>query len=223
MKPDVPDGHVMLRAVFDQVSLTMLLDTEPPSLSGDFGGWESLPVPRKRAVRYWAANPEAKLALPVILLKGATTVTDQVKRLQSIGTGTATPGGGFRGPRQLEVFGQVPPLPLTRWVIDDVSWGDSLYTNNRLIRQHLVITLGEPPDLDAIDVDKGGRSKYRTKNGKRVKHPTAKLLADETLQEFAARTLGNPTRWSEIAKLQKPPIKDPRKPGRPRMLKLPRA
>lgn len=216
--PDVPSGHVLLRAPFTGDELLMLLDQAPPTPSGGFGGWQSVDIPRDRPVRYWGSAPEEGLEVAVVLLKGEETVTAQLRTLRAIGA-----SDGPTRPRQVEIFGQLPPLPIDRWVIDDVTFGDALYTaGNRIVEQRLTIKLGEPPDADGVSVRGGGRSRYRTRNGKRAKRPTAALLQGETLQEFAARTLGNPSRWNEIAKLQKPPIKNPRKPGKAgRRLRLP--
>jgi nucleoid-associated protein YgaU len=212
-------GTITIRTPVDESTLTFLLDETAPTPSGDFGGWETVNIPRKRPIRFWSTNPEAKLEVQVILFKEpALTVASQIKRLREMGTGTDD-----RRPRQVELSGQLPPLPVTRWVIDDVSWGEPFYDRSgNLIRQRLTIQFGEPPNLDAIDVRKGGRSKYRKKDGSRAgKVRYATIRKGETLQEFSARVLGNPSRWKDIAKIQKPPIRDPRKVRDGRKLRLP--
>lgn len=219
----VPPGHVRIRAPFTSDELTLLLDEDPPKPSGDIGGWQSIVVPRRRAVRYWSSTPEAGLEINVILQDINGSIDGQIGLLTSMGSAVES-GKERRRPRRVELDGQLPELPLKRWVIDDVTWGDAIYEGLKPVRQHLTIKFGEPPDDKIVKVGAGGRSKFRTGKGKKKSKSTAKLLAGETLQEFAARVLGNPSRWREIAALQKPRIKDPRKPGKPgRALRLPKS
>lgn len=222
MKKNVAWGHIRIYAPDTNNAVTFLLDTNPPKPAGEYGGWSSIAVPRHRAIRYWSGTPDPSVAVDVIVLPGVFSVDRQLRALRQIGASVEIAGRQV-APYPVELSGQLPPLPLQRWVINDVTWGDAIYEELKLVRQHLTITFGAPPEDDAVRVGAGGRSKFRTRSGKKKKKLTAKLLEGETLQQFAARVLGNPGRWREVAALQKPKIKDPRKPGAAgRALKLPK-
>lgn len=211
-------GYVRLESYVDDELTLLLDDNASPVPSGTVGGWESIEVAGHKPARRWKGPPEDRLTLQVVVTQfGGLSVLDQLSTLTTLGT--TRPGG--KRPRAVRVVGQVLPHSREWWVIDDVTYDpDATWEDGVPELVKLTITLGPAPSSIEIKVGDGGRSRWRTKDGKRIKRPRVALNKDETLQEFAARVLGNPSRWREVAKLNK--IKDPRRPGpKGRKLRIP--
>lgn len=122
----------------------------------------------------------------------------------------------------VKVRGTVPPqLSKRKWLIQSITPGDGNSTltddRNRLLRDTAVITLIEPETADLVNRPV---RKAQRKSGKSKKRHPVKARKDDTLITIAARELGDPGRWHEIADAN-PGVADPTRLKRDQVIKLP--
>lgn len=117
------------------------------TISGGVGGWETLDRPRNTPATAWVGTPAKTLELPLLLdgREAGGIGIDQVvegacRRLERWGMPTGKTGQ----PDILRVDGLVRVSSASRWVIQDIAWGE--YEVNEAaqrVMQVLTLTLLE--------------------------------------------------------------------------------
>jgi hypothetical protein len=171
------------------------LTDEAPTITGGYGGWDTVQRPKKASLTVWEGRDPFQLTIPLLLSRAGQPVSSDIHDIAVLSSGTS------KGrPPLVQVFGTIM-LPVHAgddWVIQDVSWGESIWrqTDAVIIRQHVTLTLLEFVDDQLLPAStlasrRDGRAiirHYRVKKG-------------DTLRSIAARQLGDPRRWSDIAVL----------------------
>jgi nucleoid-associated protein YgaU len=187
--------HVTLQAWTVQLSVTALLGADGGKLTGGYGTWAEVTVPRRQGITQWSGQSLFGMDLD-LMLDGwgkQVSIERQIATLDKL----ATRQPGMLTPPSLRIFGAVA-RPSTRWVITGFDWGDCLrstHTGERLRQEVVVHLLEYREDTDVLSVPRGPASskaprKYRVKSG-------------DNLKKIATRMLGKSSRWHDIAKLNK--------------------
>lgn len=235
-------AYVTIRCNDPRTHLRLLLGQERPDVSSGYGGWEEIERPGRTTAIHWKGLPARRLALPLLFdnfAEGESIETD-IRALERL----ASPRDGGEPP-SVKVSGKggvVPPFYEGKsWVVDALSWGDALMNlHGNRIRQAVTVTLLEAVAAEVISPAKKRKSKHARKSGGNRKRgakdkryvakagkwrlgPAAVAIAThfdgEDLMAIAARELGDPGRWREIADLNG--IRDPRAVKLGQVLRMP--
>lgn len=142
----VPPGYVRLRCTDPAVTVVALLGADPPQLTGGFGGWSLVARPRETSMTVWDGVEPFELELPILLDEFAANRTQEAKIRGLI---RVSRGDRESPPGIVTVTGF--PLPVKRWVITDIGFGDPIRraSDAQRVRQSVTLTLREyvPPEL----------------------------------------------------------------------------
>lgn len=189
-------GHyVTLQAWTVQLQVTALLGPAGAQLSGGYGSWQQVAVPRDLAFTQWAG--QNLLTMDVDLLidgwGAQKSVENDVTSLEKL----ATRQPGMQTPPSLRIFGPVP-RPGTRWVIASLDYGDALrsYSTGQRLRQAMTVHLLQyNEETDVVTQPRGSAASKAPRK--------YKVKAGDDLHKIAARLLGKASKWPDIAKLNK--------------------
>lgn len=139
------------------------------TISGGVGGWESLDRPRSSAAAAWVGTPPKTLELP-LLLEGREAggvgvdrvVEGSCRRLERWGLPTGRTGE----PDVLRINGMVRVSSSSRWVIQDIAWGEyEVNDAGQRVMQALTLTLLEREAVDLVaSRAKRARKRRQAKN-----------------------------------------------------------
>lgn len=172
---------------------------ESPSISGGYGGYQSTLRPKRAPLTDWQGRDLFILTVPLILSRGGKSIHDDRAALDALATGTR-----HNPPPPVKVFGVPEPVGASgSWVIQDPGWGDLLRrSDGALYRQFVTLTLLEYIDetlLQASTQDSRVNGHVVVEHYTVTKHDLS--LKSSALQHIAAKTLGDGTRWPDIAVL----------------------
>lgn len=174
--------HLTTKAGKTKVGAAVALDPAGfEKRGGGVGGWESLARPRQQSAAAWVGTPAETLELPALLQgidragPGRDVIVDtECARIESWGR----PAADATQPALLQVAGVVGVPTTTRWVLQDVSWGECI-TNaaGRRVQQEVTLVLlrylepklvQSPARKARIRKPKGkGKAKPKSKGGKK--------------------------------------------------------
>lgn len=112
-------------------------------LSGQAGGWESLPRARRTAAAGWVGTPETTYELTVMLdgLGNGRTSDRSVERECRLVDSWGLPTKKTDEPPILSITGLVLVAPRTRWVLQSIALGERI-RSARGFRVQQTMTLG---------------------------------------------------------------------------------
>lgn len=222
------------------IRVTGIRGAEAPKILGGYGGWTTVPRPRKKALTEWQGIQPLTLRVP-LLFDGHPddSVELQCARLEQLAGTVLTRVGGRSEPPLLRVIGAVPHSTSVGvdWVVADngLDWTEPiLYSQNgyrtrqavnvtllQYVADDRVDTLGaaEQARLEALE-QAARRAREAGVGGAppaHAKHYTVKQ--GDSLSSIAADQLGDFRRWVEIAALND--ILDPRRVRVGQVLRLP--
>jgi nucleoid-associated protein YgaU len=220
---DVAAAHQAAQATIDQaagdiviagsVTVGGWLTDEPPIVSGGYGGFQPHPRPLKTALTQWEGRDPFQLTVPLLLDVGGDAVSPAIRALDQLAVHDKnTPA------ETVKVTGaiHIPEQAGEDWVINDLAWGAVLRraSDTVIIRQHVTVTL-----LEHITDTLLAASTLSARHGNRIRIRHYRVHKGDTLQSIAARQLGDPKRWADIAALNGLRSSGQLRPGR--LIRLP--
>jgi hypothetical protein len=182
------------------VVVVALLGGEPAKPTG-YGGWQSIPRPKRTPMSDWVAGEHPRMPLPILLdgFRENRSVQQSFDRLEAMARKK-----GQKRPPTVSIAGPVHHTDVV-WVIENIDWGDS-YRNDDgvLVRQPATLELMEFEPGDVVTSSQRARDLAVFGPGSRYN-----VRAGDTLMKIAARKLGDADRWKEIAELNN--LRDPRR------------
>ena len=186
---------VMLSAATVALTVTAVLDEAGASITGGYGGWEQVLVPRQDPFTQWNGRGLYTMDL-AIMLDGwgrQASIEPGCKSIEAM----ALRDPGMLTPPPIRLYGAVPH-PELKWVVTGIDWGDVIRNSRsgQRMRQRLVLHLMEYRDgTTLVALPKASAS---------VKSPRKyKVKAGDDLKKIAARMLGKSSAWPSIVKLNK--------------------
>lgn len=186
---------VMLQAWTVNLSVTCLLGADGAKITGGFGTWETVAVPRNLALTQWQG--QALMTMDISLMiddwHRQNSVEPALKKLEAL----AVRQPGMLTPPSLRLVGPVP-YPKLRWVITGIDYGDALRnkrTGARMRQELTVHLLQYRAETDLMELPRAKATakpprKYKVKKG-------------DDLKELAKRFYHNAKKWQLIEKANK--------------------
>jgi LysM domain len=189
-------GHtITIQAWTVQLSVTCLLGADGGKLTGGFGKWTEIAVPRSDPLTEWTGR--ALFAMDLDLMVDGwhrqASVEQALAKLEAM----AQRIPASLTPPPLRLYGAVPK-PGLKWVISGIDYGDclrSVRTGQRL-RQELTLHLLEYREETTLQ--KLPRATATSKPPRKYK-----VKKGDDLKKIAARLLGKSSAWEDIVKLNK--------------------
>lgn len=226
--PDVatPPFCVGFYSAKPKLAMIALLGPLAPTVSGGYGGWSEVQRPRRPAMTKYDGRAPFKLDID-IMIDGYMFDQPVERAIEQLDKLAIHDERRDDEPPRVKVFGPLRPRFLNmEWVILDIEWASEspdVITNQGgdHLRQRAMVHLSEYVPDDRIKLDLGGRkgAAARKKKAKKAGQRSATVRHGESLQEFAKRTMGDRSKWKEIAKLNH--IRDPKRIHAGQKLKLP--
>jgi hypothetical protein len=126
------------------MSFTCLLDGEPATPTGGYGGWDIIDRPRRMGITQWGGRQPLQMDIP-ILIDGFKD-RDDVELECSILEKMAWPkdvqdGGGTVAPPIISIECDAIPHDKLDYVIADLQWGAVIRANasGKRVRQHAIV------------------------------------------------------------------------------------
>jgi LysM domain-containing protein len=229
-------GYVTIRSSSPPTTLTVRLGEDRPTVSAGYGGWDEIARPRRVGVVTWTGSPVRRMDVSVLFDTWAqgTSVEDDIAALDTL----ARPRRGGSPPTiTLDAAGSHLPYKGLTWVIEALAWGDALMNvHGNRTRQAATLSLLEYVS-DQLVQERSPANRRQAKAARKTGQNTKKSAAErrtaakrgktsrahvgahtlavlgtaydgEDLVSIAARELGDPNRWREIADLNG--LRDPR-------------
>jgi hypothetical protein len=198
---DLGKTRVFLRCKNPALELAVRLGPGEVVPSGGVGGAEAIELPHNRSAVHWETHPPLALTLPLLFdgHQKDLNVEDELADLRRLAR--AEPGA--RRPPSVVVEGPIP-LSGTAWLINGLEYGACIRRESDDKRTRQVVTVQLIEDREVEDVIKRTRRRPARTSGR-----THTVKRGETLRSIAAKhkVKGG---WRALAKLQRPPIRDPR-------------
>lgn len=181
-KKPLKPGHVRLTSRNRKVNIKGWIDETNPRLTGGWGGWEVTERPRQVGVTTWKGVEPFTLEFGMILNgdrvqsdHGFESVEPDIRELVS-----AARGDSAQYPNLMTIDG-IKSLPVDRWVIESMEFGDAIRraTDFHRIRQQITFTMREyvPPAYEPTNKKALNRALGRTVTVKVKKNDTAAIIA----------------------------------------------
>jgi hypothetical protein len=200
----VRQGHlagsheVHIFALTRPAKITALLAESGARVTGGFGKWEEIAVPRGEPFTQWVGRSLLTMDIE-LMLDGYHTHRSVERAIQTIeematAPGPRPPGEAPVTPPPIRIVGAAPHTERT-WVIASLDWGETIrdLTTGARLRQAVTLHLLEYVEeavIGALPPPKAPPRKIKVKKG-------------DDLKKLAARYLGKSSRWPEIVKLNK--------------------
>jgi hypothetical protein len=172
------------------------------------GRWSEEDRPHQKPAVEWAGQTNERLTFTLRLDGYPSTPMDALIRVLE---GFGRKRGKDKPPPELE-FDYGPGERGTRWVLETIEYGDEL-RNARLqiVRQFVTVTLLEYTEANVVITHSKKHNEKRfsseDNNGDGGNNQLVSVREGDTLSSIAARILGDPLRWTEIADLNE--LRDP--------------
>jgi nucleoid-associated protein YgaU len=182
---------VILLSVDPPITLAAFIGPDGIELSSGYGGWSEQTRPKRRAFLRWDGAPVFRQTANLMFdgwssNQSVQADVDDIERL-------ATPRG-TKSPPTLFLYGSAWRRAGANWVVDDLQFGDKIYTNDgTLVRQVLTLTLAQQTSDDRIRLTRIAPSTTPVR--------TYRVRKGDTMQSIAAHQLGNASRAKDIATL----------------------
>ena len=224
--PDVPLGQFRMwrpaEGMADPWGVHSLLDGTRPKMIRGYGGWGQTAREGRRAVSKFEGAETPAYSVGLRLAPDRPTeqnVGDVMRALERL-AGVQRPLSRLRDdepPPVVQWIGNVEHdyqrAPRTRWVIEDLEWGDSASVRGKMTYQDATLIIAVFVDTRIPDL--GSMETFDQK----------KLTREMDLRDFAKRHLGDPKRWRDVADLNRDKAACPQgphaKPKKAVMLLLP--
>lgn len=192
-------GHyVHIFALTRNVQLNALLGPDGAHLTGGYGKWEEVPVPRGVPFTQWTGRSLWTMDLELVLDgwgKHRSVEHDiMVLEWMALRPGKEIGGQPRVTPPPIRITGPVPHPEFT-WVVTGIDYGDALrdFGSGARLRQGIILHLLEYVDeatVSALPPPPPPPRKY-------------KVAKNDNLKKLATRFLGKSSRWPEIVKMNK--------------------
>jgi nucleoid-associated protein YgaU len=229
----MPPGHWRV-AIYERDHptrrVTAWLGADPPTPSDGGGGWEEVPMPFDAPVLVWRGRSLMKMAVPLVV--GQAAYLGPVSA-SNIDLTPDVPIGPIRARLvnmwrpddptaeppvvKVDTLNDAVPFQTLDYVISGLEWGDAEADEemNRVM-QAFTVTLTEYRPDERVEATHAGspakrrQAKHKRRSGQRAKGPKSYTVrTGDTLSGIAAHNHVKGG-WQAIAKLQHPPISDPR-------------
>lgn len=198
-------GHkVYIYALTGPQNCLALLAENGGHMTGGFGKWEQISVPRGIPFTQWVGRDLFAMDLELLLDNWAKhkSVEPGIKALEEMALRPGNWKGQYKTqtkpyptPPPIRLVGAIPHPEFT-WVINGIDWGDCLRhpkTGQRLrqaVTLHMLEYVEETEIANTLAPKKPAPRKYKVKKG-------------DNLKKLAAHFLHKASRWKEIEKLNK--------------------
>jgi LysM domain len=195
-------GHtVLIQALTRPTQINALLGAAGARLTGGFGNWQAVDVPRNVPLTEWTGRSLFTMDIDLLLdgWGAQRSVEADIASIELLALmqGIKPRGRDVHTTPPIRLFGAVPH-PEKTWVISGIDWGDALrdFSTGARLRQALTLHLIEyQEDATLLSDTRGaatpsGARKYKVKKG-------------DDLKKIAAHQLGKSARWPDIVKLNK--------------------
>jgi len=191
-------GHyVHVFALTRAAKVTAQLAEAGARVTGGYGKWEEVAVPRGQSFTQWTGRTLLAMELELVLngWQNHRSVEPEIKAIEEMGTPPAPrpPGGAPVTPPPVRIVGAAPHTELT-WVVASIDWGDVIRDPATGARLRQAVTLHLMQYVEEAFIGAAGAKAPPRKV--RVKH-------GDDLKKLAAHYLGKSSRWPEIVKLNK--------------------
>lgn len=190
-------GHnVVIFATNRPVKLTALLAEAGGHITGGYGKWEEVAVPRDVPLTQWIGRTLWTMDLALVLdgWHRKRSVEGEIASIEQMALRAPGKGAPLLTPPPVRIIGAVPHPELT-WVISGLDWGDCLRDTHTGQRRRQAVTLHL---MEYVEETKIG-ALTGTKPAPR-KH---KVVKGDNLKKLASKYLHKSSRWKDIAKLNK--------------------
>jgi hypothetical protein len=195
-------GHVLLESVDGALSVEVRMDDQPPKMTGGYGGLERIERRYRLPIVEWARGEAYAMTFGLLFdgYRDRRPVDADVNVLEQM----ARAPGGEGEPPIITADGPLPRSKRVKWRIEQLEFGDSIWTGRSRLRQQVTVTLVQheaDERLAKLKRPKAQTRRYTVPKGGR------------TLQRIAQEKLGDDKRWREIRKLNPKKAKAKKVPG----------
>jgi hypothetical protein len=174
--------HVRIQAWQLAIEIKAMLGENGAKLTGGFGQWDEVSVPRGDPFTVWKGRSLLAMDLDIIINGWGVSphsVEPGIKNLETL----ATRISGTLEPQPIRLFGAVPHTNLP-WVITSLDWGDAIRDSASGVRFRQQVTLKlleyraetTVANLPRATAQPKKVTKYKVKKGDDLKKIAAKLL-----------------------------------------------
>jgi nucleoid-associated protein YgaU len=207
----VKSGHVRFASIDGDLAVEVMLDEQPPTMVGGYGGLQRVERRYDIPIIEWVGNDAYAMSIAVVFdgYRDRRPIDAEVNALEQM----ARAPGARREPPTITANGPLPRSRRVKWRIENLEFGDSLWSGRSRLRQQVTVTLVQHETDERLARLK--RPKSKTRN---YRVPKGGL----SLQRIAQRQLGDDKRWKEIRELNPKKTRTPKKIPGGTVLRLPR-
>jgi nucleoid-associated protein YgaU len=196
-------AKIGLRSIPPGRSVDLILDADPPVMSGGGGGWQVTPRWGRKGLTSWQGVDPYTLTFTALLdakFAGKEDVESDVDELEAM----YAPRGDFNAPRHLRVVGASPGTD-KEWLFTGLVWQSSLRTSDGKRR----IAPCEITLMEFVSPDSVIRPTKRAQDASNRKRLYT-VKAGDTLTSIAKKQLGDASLADDIRRENLPALRDPR-------------